>query len=138
MDANIDENEVDILYIEDDDIDVLSVQREFKKVNHLIHIATAGDGIQAMDMLYGRNNMKKLPSLPKVILLDVNLPRMGGIEFLKNLRADANFNSIVVYLLTSSYNTQEKLAIKDLNVAGCIVKPLLYSDALNVFWGLLQ
>lgn len=129
-------NDIDILYVDDDEVDVQGMMREFKKINTLLNISVAKNGIEALNHLYGRNGKDKLH--PKVILLDINMPQMNGIEFLSELRADADFGSIVVYVLTSSFSTKEKIALRDLNVAGFIVKPLEYPDALNVFWALLH
>lgn len=129
---------VDILYVDDDEVDILGAQREFKRVNNPLNIVVASNGVQALDKLYGRNGEEKLLPAPKVIILDINMPKMSGIEFLKILRADSAFNMVSVYILTISYTTQDKLALRDLNVSGCIVKPLEYADALNIFWALLN
>ncbi len=128
----------DILYVEDDEVDIQCAQREFKRVNELLKVAIARDGVEALDMLYGRNGKVKLIPAPKVILLDINMPKMNGIEFLKELRSDPDFNSTAIYILTVSYATKDKLAFRDLKVAGFIVKPMEYSDALNIFWSLMN
>ncbi|AHE66355.1 response regulator [Legionella oakridgensis] len=128
------ERNIDIFYIEDDEVDILGMEREFKKINELLEIAVAKDGHQALNKLYGRNGEEKLH--PKIILLDINLPKMNGIEFLKLLRADPTFIDIEVFILTGAFNTQDKMAMKDLNVRGHIIKPLEYEDALNLLWAL--
>ncbi len=135
MDTN--EGGVDILYVEDDEVDIMATKKAFKKVNNLLTIEIASDGVNALDKLYGTNGEKKITP-PKMILLDVNMPKMNGIEFLRILRSDVEFNSVAIYLLTVSYTSQEKLAIHDLKVSGCIVKPLEYSDALNIYWSLFS
>ena len=129
---------IDILYVDDDEVDIQCVQREFKKVSNLLHIDVARDGTQALDKLYGRNGMEKLDPSPKMILLDINMPKMSGIEFLQTLRRDPDFNDTAIYILTVSYTTKDKLALHDLKVSGFIVKPLEYSDALNIFWTLFS
>ncbi|KTC66242.1 two component response regulator (plasmid) [Legionella adelaidensis] len=134
MDGN--EVNIDILYVEDDEVDIQGMIREFKKVNSLLKIQVAKNGVQALDKLYGRNGEEKV--IPKVILLDINMPQMNGIEFLKELRSNPEFGSIEVYILTGAYTTSDKMALRDLHVAGSIVKPIEYSDALNVFWSLLH
>ncbi|KTD12081.1 response regulator receiver domain protein [Legionella gratiana] len=123
---------VDILYIEDDEVDVIAMQREFLKTNQPINIVIAKDGEQALDMLYGYNGQLEIK--PSVILLDLNLPQMNGIDFLKKLRGGFNFVDVKVFVLTGAYTTEEKLATIDLNVSGCIIKPLQYEDALNILW----
>lgn len=129
---------VDILHIEDDEVDILCVEREFKRVNNLLNIAVARDGVQAFDKLYGLNGEEKLTPPPKLIILDINMPRMNGIEFLKKLRSDPDLSYVSTYILTVAYTTEDKLAIRDLKVAGCIVKPLDYAEALDIFWSLLN
>jgi len=131
------EDAIHILLVEDDEVDIQGVQREFKKVNAHVNLWVAKNGVEALDKLYGRNNVEKLLPTPQVILLDINMPKMGGIEFLKELRRDPLFSAINVFLLTGSYNSADKIATRDLNVSGCIVKPLEYADALHVFWTLL-
>lgn len=123
---------VDILYVEDDDVDVYAMEREFAKTNKPIEIAIAKDGEQALDMLYGRKGKKKIK--PSVILLDLNIPKISGIDFLKKLRKDPNFSDVKVFVLTGAYSSEEKLAASELNVSGCIIKPLQYSDAINILW----
>ncbi|CAM2866588.1 response regulator, receiver domain [Legionella steigerwaltii] len=123
---------VDILYIEDDDVDIESLQREFAKMEKPVKIVVTKDGKQALDMLYGRNGQHKIK--PKVILLDLNLPKMNGIDFLKEVRKSFDFEKVKVFLLTGEYTTREKLAKSELHVSGCIIKPLQYADALNISW----
>ncbi|MCP0912944.1 MULTISPECIES: response regulator [Legionella] len=128
------ERDIDILYVEDDEVDIKNMQREFKKVNDLLQIVVARSGGQALDMLYGRNEESKIH--PKIILLDINMPKMSGIEFLQTLRSNPDFTDIDVFILTGSFGTEDKLAMEGMNVRGHIIKPLQYGDALNVFWTL--
>lgn len=126
--------EIDILYLEDDEIDIQQMQREFMKVNELLEIEIAKSAQKALNMLYGRNSENKV--IPKIILLDLNMPKMSGVDFLKQLRDDTDFIDIQVFVLTGVYTSEEKLAMKELNVRGHIIKPLEYKDALNIFWAL--
>ena len=119
-------------------MDIQDVRREFLKVNDRLRFAIAHDGAQALNKLQGLHGEEKLHPPPKVILLDINMPKMGGTEFLKALRADSTLEDIDVYVVTASYDTQAKLSMRDLNVSGYIVKPLEYSDALNIFWAILH
>ncbi|WP_115711937.1 response regulator [Legionella sainthelensi] len=123
---------VDILYVEDDEVDIKAMQREFLKMSKPINIAIAKDGEHALDMLYGLNGQLEIK--PNVILLDLNLPQMNGIDFLKKLREGFTFTDVKVFVLTGAYTTEEKLATSDLNISGCIIKPLKYEDALNILW----
>lgn len=123
---------IKILYVEDDKIDALHLKREFQKIDPSINIEIFSNGIDALDALCGKNN--KFTPHPDVLLLDNNLPQMSGIEFLTTLRAIPKFASLIVFLITSNYTTENKLAVRDLNVSGSIVKPLQHADALNILW----
>lgn len=113
-----------IMLIDDDEVDVMSVKRAFKKVNITNPLYVAGNGVEALDMLKGRNGRQKIDPLPAIILLDLNMPKMGGIEFLEELRDDPELKSITVVVLTTSNEETDKVRAYDLNVAGYIVKPV--------------
>src|SRR5688572_1957253 len=91
----MDDRRLNILLVEDDELDVMNVQRAFKKNNVVNPLYVAGNGVEALEMLRGQRQ----PSLPRerrLILLDLNMPKMGGIEFLKELRADPDLRSATV------------------------------------------
>jgi CheY-like chemotaxis protein len=113
-----------ILLVEDDELDVISVTRTLKKldVEHELH--TAFNGIEALAMLRG-DGMPRIKQ-PDIILLDINMPRMNGIEFLKELRKDSTFSSIQVYVMTTS--SEEYDITQSMDVAGYIIKPLNFND----------
>lgn len=125
---------INVLYLEDDEVDVQTMEREFGKVNPVISIHIAKNGMDALDKLLGTNGKTKISPAPRAIILDINLPKMNGIEFLTKLREQKEFQHTFVFILTSTYTTKDKLAIQYLNVSGCIIKPLQRSDALNIFW----
>lgn len=135
---------IHILVVEDDEVDVQNIQRTFKKNKIANPLHFAPDGVDALNMLYGRGNMEKLIPTPKIILLDINMPRMNGIEFLKALRSDKDLKSILVFILTSSNDDRDKIEAYKLNVAGYILKPLQFADftaaisVLNLYWTLLE
>lgn len=138
------DNNVSILLVEDDEVDVMNIQRAFKK-NHISNpLHVAGNGLQALAMLRGSDEIEKLKPTPKIILLDINMPKMNGIEFLKELRSDADLRSISVFILTTSDEEKDRIAAYDLNVAGYILKPVepgKFMDAvktLDVFWSLIE
>lgn len=134
---------VSILLVEDDEIDAMSVQRAFKKVKVTNPLFIAEDGLQALQMLRGEATEKITPT-PKIILLDINMPRMNGIEFLQELRADPNLKSICVIILTTSNEERDIVAAYDLNVAGYILKPVepdKFVEAirnLDLFWSIIE
>ena len=85
---------LNILLVEDDDLDVMNVRRAFKKNNILNPLFVAGDGLEALDLLRGvGENSPEMPPERRLILLDLNMPKMNGIEFLRELRADPNAES---------------------------------------------
>ncbi|MEM1000385.1 MAG: response regulator, partial [Bacteroidota bacterium] len=111
--------QLDILLIEDDEVDVMNVQRSFRKNGVRHHLRIAHDGLQALEMLRSH-----AVALPQVILLDINMPRMGGLEFLRELRQDPRLCSIAVFIMSTSDNPIDKATAYQYNVAGYIVKPL--------------
>jgi CheY-like chemotaxis protein len=132
----MDDRRLNILLVEDDELDVMNVQRAFKKNNILNPLHTAGNGIEALEVLRG----DAMPKERRLILLDLNMPRMGGIEFLKELRADPDLKATTVVVLTTSDEERDKVKAYDLNVAGYILKPVTLAAfieimaALNKYW----
>src|SRR5258705_9098592 len=93
---------IPILLVEDDHIDVMNVERAFKKNNITNPLYIANNGIEALDMLRGTEGREKVKPIPRIILLDINMPKMNGIEFLRELRADPELHSISVFIMTTS------------------------------------
>ncbi|QCR23335.1 response regulator [Pontibacter sp. SGAir0037] len=121
---------VNILLVEDDYLDIMNVERELKKINitHPIHVAR--NGREALDMLKG-NGVPKISPAPSVILLDINMPRMNGLEFLTELRHDPEFSHVPVFIMTTSNEESDRFAAQKLNVTGYIVKPLSFDNFEN-------
>ncbi len=110
---------VNILLVEDDEVDVMNVKRAFKK-NHITNpLFVAGNGIEALELLRS-DKMGR----PCIILLDLNMPKMGGIEFLKVVRADDSLHNLTVFVMTTSNQENDKVEAYNLNIAGYILKPL--------------
>lgn len=136
--------ELHILLVEDDEVDIRNVQRAFKKNNISNPLHVARNGLEALQMLKGGDNFSKLDPTPKVILLDLNMPKMGGLEFLQTIREDPQLKSISVFVMTTSDEESDKFAAYNLNVAGYILKPLSFErfvDAvsiLNHYWTLCE
>lgn len=119
------DNQMSLMLVDDDEVDVMSVQRAFKKINITNPLHIAHNGVEALAMLRGENG----PQIrPVIILLDLNMPKMGGLEFLETLRADPELKSISVVVLTTSRDEQDKVQAFDYNVAGYIVKPITPGD----------
>jgi CheY-like chemotaxis protein len=117
------EKTVNILLVEDDEVDVMNVKRAFQKNNLTNPIFHAGNGIEALQMLRGETGKEQIP-MPRIILLDLNMPRMGGIEFLHELRKDEILKNISVFVMSTSNEDKDKVDAYNLNVAGYILKPL--------------
>lgn len=113
-----------ILLIEDDELDIISVQRSLKKLESEYELHTAYNGIEALDMLRD----PKLALTPDVILLDLNMPKMNGIEFLRLLRADKDLKDMRVFVMTTSSESADRQMAEDLGISGYIIKPLNYTD----------
>ena len=121
------DNEAVILLVEDDRVDVMTVQRAFKKNNVSNPLYVARTGIEALGMLRGDGHPRIEP-MPSLILLDLNLPKMGGIEFLKELRADPLLRPMRVIVLTSSNEPGDQAAAFEYEVEDYIVKPHSFDE----------
>lgn len=119
-----------ILLVEDDEVDVMKVKRALKR-NRLRHpIYIAGDGQQALGLLrqHDAAGSPVIPQERRIIFLDLNMPRMGGIEFLKVLRSDPDLCNIPVVVMTTSDDDQDLVNAYDFNVAGYILKSVPFAD----------
>ncbi|SCZ49645.1 response regulator [Thiohalomonas denitrificans] len=123
-------NKPPILLVEDDEVDVMMVQRAFKKhgIDNPLYVAESGD--KALELLRGKNGPKLVP---KLILLDFNMPRMNGIAFLKELRADPELKALPTVALTSSSQPSDKATAFEYNVAGYFIKPVSYEALVELF-----
>ncbi|MDH5301887.1 MAG: response regulator [Gammaproteobacteria bacterium] len=115
---------ITVLLVDDDDVACESVIRSFKKNNVQFPVVTAGDGLEALAILRGENK-EKVINHPYVILLDLNMPRMNGFEFLQELRADENLSSDVVFILTTSNDDNDRTRAYAEHIAGYMVKSLV-------------
>ncbi len=135
---------INILLVEDDEVDVMNVQRAFKKnhINNTLHVA--GNGLEALAMLRGEGGAEKIVPPPKIILLDLNMPKMNGIEFLQVLRSDSQLEAISVFVLTTSGEERDIVAAYKLNVAGYVLKPVALENfiqalsTLDLYWSLIE
>ena len=131
---------ISMLLVEDDEVDVMTVQRAFKHNNILNPLHVAQDGVEALEKL----RSGELPSERRLVLLDLNMPRMNGIEFLRELRKDPDLAPTPVVVLTTSSADRDRTEAYDLNVAGYLVKPVTFLDfcelmaAMNKYWSLVE
>ncbi|MCX6352951.1 MAG: response regulator [Bacteroidetes bacterium] len=132
-----------ILLVEDDEVDIMNVKRAFKKndINYNIHIAR--NGIEALELLRKKGTEKLFP-WPDYVLMDINMPKMGGIETLQELRNDIDLKALPVFMVTTSNEASDKQSAYDLNVAGYILKPIFFEQfvsavgTINNYWQLIE
>ena len=132
---------LNILLVEDDEVDVMTVQRAFREGQITNPLYIANNGIEALEMLRGEPGQPPvIPPDRRIILLDLNLPRMNGLEFLRALRSDATIKSIPVIVFTTSNEQRDRLETYGLNIAGYIIKPTNFDNfmdalvTLNNYW----
>ncbi len=131
---------LNILLVEDDEVDVMNVRRAFEKAHVSNPLYVAGNGLEALDMLRGTS----IPQERRLVLLDLNMPKMNGIEFLEALRADPALSSTPVVVLTTSNDDQDKIDAYNFNVAGYLLKPVTFSNfcermaTLDKYWTLVE
>ena len=136
-------NLTNILLLEDDYLDVIDIRRSLDKMKVLYKLHVAKNGEEAIDILSGKGEMA-LNTLPDIALIDINMPKMNGIEFLRELRADPELRLIPVIVLTTSNEDKDKVEAYNLNVAGYILKPVTFSSfveavaTLNKYWTLSE
>lgn len=119
--------EVNLLMIEDDDIDATALKRALHKLKLLNPIYRARDGLEAIEILRAGS----IPS-PYIILLDLNMPRMNGLEFLEELRSDPVLTQAIVFVLTTSKSDEDIFAAYREHVAGYLLKQRMDNDFLQV------
>ncbi|HPG32572.1 MAG TPA: response regulator [Lentimicrobium sp.] len=128
-----------ILLVEDDMIDAMTVKRALKELNILNPVVTVENGEEALTYLRDSENEK-----PGIILLDLNMPRMNGIEFLGIAKKDDNMKLIPVIVLTTSLDEIDRVDTFNLGVAGYMVKPVDYKKfvevikAIKLYWSLSE
>jgi len=135
--------EVRILLVEDDDVDVMRVERGFHQLRIANEIIRAKDGVEALEILRGTDGNSRMES-PFLVLLDINLPRMSGIEFLAELRADEGLKTTVVFVLTTSQRDEDRMASYRHNVAGFMHKQeagrefVKAMEMLSCYWRVVE
>ncbi len=130
---------ISFLLVEDDEVDIMNVKRAFEKnkISNPLHIAR--DGLEALEIL---KRKPKIENYPNVVLLDLRMPKMDGIEFLKNIRADLELKKLIIIVLTTSDDDRDVVSAYNFNVAGYIVKPITFDKfiqtmaTINLYWTL--
>ncbi len=117
-----------ILLVEDDRVDIMTVQRALKRNDIDIPLHVARTGLEALSMLRGEDGFEKISPPPALILLDLNLPKMSGIEFLRELRSDPELKDQRIIVLTSSNEPKDRAAAFEYDVDDYIVKPHSFDE----------
>jgi CheY-like chemotaxis protein len=136
----VDDHALNILLVDDDEVDVMTVKRAFAKANIANKLFVATDGIEALELLRGTG----MPASRRIVLLDLNMPRMNGIEVLREIRADRALQALTVIVLTTSNEDRDRIEAYQLNVAGYLVKPVTFHSfadvmaTLNKYWTLME
>lgn len=127
-----------VLLVEDDQVDAMTVERAFKELKISNEIVHRINGEEALAYL------ETATKAPCLILLDINMPKMNGIEFLGELKANDKFKRIPVVVLTTSNDQKDKFETYDLGVSGYMLKPVDYQQfvylmrEIDVYWTLSE
>jgi CheY-like chemotaxis protein len=127
-----------ILLVEDDQVDVMTIRRALREIHVTNPVVTAENGEDALRYLRGDDER------PCIILLDLNMPIMNGIEFLQHAKRDETLRSIPVIVLTTSEEQEDKVSSFDLGVAGYMAKPVDYRRfvdiirSIDMYWTLSE
>lgn len=128
-----------ILLVEDDEVDAEGVRRAFSKLDANIELTRAHDGVEALEILQSKKLTK-----PYLVLLDINMPRMNGIDFLRIIRRTEAIKRTIIFILTTSSSEEDMLAAYNNNITGYIVKQSLNNDftkltnMLKTYWEIVE
>ena len=128
-----------ILLVEDDKVDAMTIKRSLETINITNDMDVANNGEEALQYLRDPQG-----ELPCIILLDLNMPKMNGIEFLRIVKHDETLKRIPVVILTTSRDEQDKIESFNLGVAGYMIKPVDYWQfvevvkAIDLYWTLSE
>ncbi len=135
-----------ILLVEDNENDVLLTTRAFKKNNILNKVVVAGNGVEALDYLFytGKFAEREDRALPQIILLDLNMPKMDGLEVLRRIRTDERTKLQPVVVLTTSNQDRDRIESYQLGVNSYVRKPVEFTQfmaaiqQLGLYWLILN
>jgi len=134
-----------ILLVEDNENDVELTLNALQECRLTNEVFTVRDGAEALDYMYCRNNFQdRVPGLPCVILLDLKMPRVDGLEVLRTLKGDPAMHHVPIVMLTSSREERDLVLSYDLGVNAFVVKPVDFSQFvlairnLGMFWAIIN
>ncbi|MEM8771359.1 MAG: response regulator [Pseudomonadota bacterium] len=136
-------NQLTLLVVDDDQVDRIIMTRALHSLRIANPVVFASDGLEALDYLRGTNGTTAI-ARPFIVLLDLNMPRMGGLEFLEAIRADPKLQSSIVFVLSTSDADEDIIKSYAYNVAGYFVKGdsqesmLAMVEMLNKYWNIVE
>lgn len=143
-----DYDQITIVLVEDDDVDAMGIQRALSNLRLLNPLIRARDGHEALDLLLGTTSETNPEGTkiqrPFILLLDLNMPRMNGLEFLAAIRGNEELKDSIVFVLTTSDSDEDRIKSYSYNIAGFIQKQQMEGQFLHVlellqtYWRLVE
>jgi CheY-like chemotaxis protein len=124
-------NPVNILLVEDDEVDVMDISRSLEKANIIHHLTVARNGEQALEQL-NKSKAAGNNQFPDIVLIDINMPKMNGLELLEKMRSHPDYKQLKCFIITTSDQKTDRVAAKNLEVSGYIIKPLKLNSPSNM------
>ena len=129
---------ISVLLIEDDEIDIKAIKYGFAEFNIKNKLIVARTGVEALEKLCGLNGVKRFIPIPKVILLDINMPKMNGFELLQKLQDYKHCYSIPIIIITTSDSEYDKKTAQSFNVSGYFVKPVNFEEFIPIYKRIIE
>jgi CheY-like chemotaxis protein len=123
-------NPINILLVEDDVVDIMDITRSLQKSNILYHLTIAGNGEEAIEAL--RITEASGNPLPDIVLIDINMPKMNGLELLEIIRHRDTWKHLKCFIITTSDHKTDRLTAEKLEISGYIIKPLKLNSPSNI------
>ena len=118
---------INILLVEDDQLDAIDIRRSLDKMKIFYQLHTAKNGEDALEMLNDGNGLR-----PDVVLIDINMPKMNGLEFLAAIRSDEKWKDLKCFIITTSDEKIDRETASKLGISGYIIKPLKLNNASSL------
>lgn len=118
---------INILLVEDDQLDAIDIRRSLDKMKIFYQLHVAKNGEEALEMLNGDNGLQ-----PDVALIDINMPKMNGLEFLAAIRSDEKWKDLKCFIITTSDEKVDRETATKMGISGYIIKPLKLNNASSL------
>lgn len=122
---------INILLVEDDRLDVMDIKRTFDKMNLLYRLHVSKNGEEAIAAL-SNSEERAFEGMPDIVLIDINMPRMNGLELLQKIRTTDSWKHLKCFIITSSAEAPDKKAARELGVSGYVIKPLKVNNPASI------